>query len=460
MRINSQTYSKDEFYQAQTSLIRFKTPEISFLDLLKPTNSFSPLIKLQELAVSLSTAVDSTAVEGELKLFANIFRSSLRRQVYPIMLRLENANSDETYMTCKKEIEELFAQMDAVLLKYEEVKAQFLTYPHWQNSQYIFEYVEDILSIFINTAAARLLKKVRSKHHPSLQDVDKQITVILLEEKRNREEHLKEPSQLSKDVMHNEAILFQSGMLNKFMLDALLLKTDRQVIVEKYQGWIGSFAAGVAMIIYLSLFIWQGSLFVINSLPFVIFWVFIYVLKDRLKEELKNLSFKHVFRWFPDYTTEILSPSGDESLGKMHDSFGFIKESQVPNDIWTQRNKGFQTYLDMIKLPEQVIYYKKKIDLHANHTAKRLAALNIIFRFDIHKFMAKASNAYQPYTTIDSETLDLISTQLPKVYHVNIVLKNSYLKPDLSPFVELKKFRVVVDKEGIKRIESITEYPH
>ncbi|MBA2727272.1 MAG: hypothetical protein H0U49_03755, partial [Parachlamydiaceae bacterium] len=142
LRINSQTYSKDEFYQAQTSLIRFKTPEISFQDLLKPTNSFSPLIKLQELGVSLSTAVDSTAVEGELKLFANIFRSSLRRQVYPIMLRLENANSDETYMTCKKEIEELFAQMDAVLLKYEEVKAQFLTYPHWQNSQYIFEYVE------------------------------------------------------------------------------------------------------------------------------------------------------------------------------------------------------------------------------------------------------------------------------------------------------------------------------
>ncbi len=57
----------------------------------------------------------------------------------------------------------------------------------------------------------------------------------------------------------------------------------------------------------------------------------------------------------------------------------------------------------------------------------------------------KIQNAYQPYT--GSETLDLISTQLPKVYHVNIVLKNSYLKPDLSPFVELKKFRVVVDKK-------------
>jgi hypothetical protein len=187
--------------------------------------------------------------------------------------------------------------------------------------------------------------------------------------------------------------------------------------------------------------------------------VFIYVLKDRLKEELKNLSFRQVFRWFPDYTTDILVPAGDVRIGKMHDSFGFIKENQVPNDIWIQRNKGFQNYLDMIKLPEQVIYYKKQIDVHTNHKATRLHALNIIFRFDLHKFMAKASNAYEPYTTIDSETLDLVTTQLPKVYHINIVLKNTYLKSGLKPFVELKKFRIVVDKEGIKRIESITEQP-
>ncbi len=460
LHINEQTYSKDEFYQAQTSIIRFKTPDISFQELLNPKNAFSPLTKLNEIANGVSQLIIPEEVEKELKLYANIFRSTLRRQIYPIIIQLDKAVTESDFVICKIECEKLFNSMESVLIYYKEIKTTFLHNPHWQSFQYIFEYVEDITSIFINSSAAGLLKAVRSKHHPSLQGLDEKITKILLKEKKNREEHLKEPSQLGKDVI-NEAILFQSGLLNKYMLDALQLETDRRVVVEKYRAWIGSFAAGVAMLIYLSLFIWQGNLFVINSLPFVFFSVFIYIIKDRLKEELKALSFKQVFRWFPDFTTEIRLPAGDTSIGKVHDSFGFIKQSQVPNDIWLKRNEGFQPYLDMIKLPEQVIYYKKQIEIHSDPQtiAARLEALNIIFRFDIHKFMTKASNSFEPYTTIDSETLDLVTTQLPKVYHINIVLKNSYLKPDLTPSVEWKKFRLVADKEGIKRIESVSEVP-
>lgn len=335
----------------------------------------------------------------------------------------------------------------------------YLKFPKWKTLQYIFDYVEDIISITINSSATGLLKAVRNKQNLNLQSLDAQIAQILLKEKKYREKRLKEPSQLNSDALHNEAVLFQSGLLNKFVMDALQLKTERQATDEKYRSLISSIAAGIAMLLYLFLFVWQGSLFVINSLPFIVFTVFIYILKDRLKEELKLLSYKQVFRWFPDYTTEIILPTERTRIGKMHDSFGFINENQVPNDIWQVRHEGFHTYLDMIKLPEQVIYYKKQIDIDADAQTKagRLGALNIIFRCDIHKFMAKASDSNAAYTTIDSDTLNLVTTQLPKVYHINIILKNSYLKPDHSPQVEWRKFRLIADKEGIKRIESISE---
>lgn len=461
LQVNSQTYTKNDFYQAQTSLIRFKTPEISFQELLNPNNEMSPLTKLKRQAENPQQVVSQNVIEGELKLFGNIFRSTILRQIYPIIIRLENAATEPEYLSCQFLIKDLFSEINKVLAAFKEIKHEFLEQHHLKQVQHIFEYVEDVISIYINTSVTGLLKTVRSKHQACLDDLDTEITQLLLFEKKIREEHLKEPSQLGKDVIHNEAILFQSGLLNKYMLDALQLRTERRGIVEKYSAWIGSLAAGIAMLLYLSLFIWQASLFVINSLSFVIFTVFIYVLKDRLKEELKALSYKQVFRWFPDYTTEILSPIDEVKIGKMHDSFGFINENQVPKDIWLEHNEGYQPYLDMIKLPEQVIYYKKRIEIHSNAQTKnaRLGALSILFRYDIHKFMAKASNAYEPYTTIDSETLDLITTQLPKVYHINIVMKNSYLKPDLTPFVEWKKFRLVVDKEGIKRVESLVEDP-
>jgi hypothetical protein len=227
-------------------------------------------------------------------------------------------------------------------------------------------------------------------------------------------------------------------------------------IDEKYRSLIGSFAAGMAMFLYLLLFIWQGAVFVINSLPFVLFTVLIYVVKDRIKEELKSLSYRHVFKWFPDYTTEIALPTNQEVVGLLHESFSFIGSNQVPMDISHLRNQEFHSYLEMIKRQEQVINYKRKVVTYKNFDAKTpLKGLNIIFRYDISNFLAKASNPYEPYVTLDGETLDLTHTLLPKVYHINIVLKNTYLKPDLTEVIECKKFRIVADKEGIKRIESL-----
>jgi hypothetical protein len=340
---------------------------------------------------------------------------------------------------------------------FSKLKSSYLSLPNKHKINYIFEYVEDTISIALNTSLASLLNIIRNKHSHYLQESDQRISKLLIQQKKYREECLKEPSHLDKDSIHNEAILYQSGLLNKFIMDALQLQTRRLAGDEKYRSLIGSFAAAIAMLLYLSLFIWQGAFFVINSLPFVVFSVFIYVLKDRLKEGLKNLSYKHVFRWFPDFTTEILSPSGNVVLGKMQESFAFIKEDQAPKDISHIRNEGFHTHLDMIKRPEQVIHYKRKISIYTTPEAstERLNALNVIFRYDVHEFMTKASNATESYMTLDSESLDLITTHLPKVYHINIILKNSYLKPDLTPYVELKKFRLVTDKEGIKRIESV-----
>jgi hypothetical protein len=368
---------------------------------------------------------------------------------------IEQSESREEIAKCKMNVTDLLSQIaqtknaftskrDAILQRCESVHLRSL-----------FEYIREIMSISLNSLMSSLLEAVRQKSDSQLSSCDHEIAILLLEEKKYREERLKEPNQFDKNAAKNEAILHQSGLLNKFILDVLQLKTRKLAINEKYRSLIGGFAAAMAMFLYLMAFIWQGSIFVINSFPFVLITVILYVIKDRLKEELKNLSYKHVFRWFPDYTTEIALPSGKPVIGKVHESFSFIDEQQVPFEIQQLRNQGFHTYLEMIKRQEEVIYFKKKVFVYERKDVDApLQGLSIIFRFNLKGFFTKGSDPYEPYTTIDSETLELIHTLLPKVYHINIILKNTYSQANMWDKVEFKKVRIVADTDGVKRIES------
>lgn len=458
LQINDQTYSKARFYEDQTNLIRYKTPEFSFLQLTDTHHLASPLARLRKFKVKSSSPEEKLALEKELKLFANIFRSTLGKNAHRIVEKLQKPLDSASLIAIKQAILELIEHVQRTLgLYYDE--AYKLT-SIWDDtpSLKLFGYVRDYISIALNNSLAILLEAVRRHHEPAFQEADELLCRILKAEKKHREEKNLEPLQIHQDSSRNESILYQSGLLNKFFIDVLLLNTSRAAIDQKYRNLIGGVAAAVAMLFYILLFIWQGAVFVINSEPFVLFTVIIYVLKDRLKDELKTLSFNQAFRWFSDYKTEIISPSGRYVVGELKESFSFIDEKNVPEKIAYMRSREFHTYLETIKRPERVICYKKTITIFQNLNRKsppRLHGLNNIFRYDIHHFLSKASDPYEPHVTLDSETLELTRSELPKIYHVNMILKNTFARSDSTQEVEFKKFRLVIDKEGIKRVEKM-----
>lgn len=456
LQINPHTYQKEDFFRSQTNLIRLQTPDLTFQELLDPLNEDSPLVKLRLLHPTIHRETSARIAETELKLFANIFRKALRSSVYPLLQNLrKNLNQDEI-QKCTLKIENLVAHIYAVQNEFSHLKTTILKQPEGSILIHTFGYIQDVISISINSSLTDLLEAIRRKANPCFSKIDTELSKILLNEKKYREEELKEPDQLEKDAVQNEAILYQSGLLNKFILDALQLKVERHALDEKYRSLIGMLAAGIAGLLYLLLFIWQGAVFVINSLPFVLFSVIIYIIKDRIKDELKSFSFRNVFKWFHDYTTQISLPENKVVIGKMHEAFSFIPGKQIPSDILHLRSQSFHGYLEMIKRPEQVINYKKKVIIYEKALQQHpIKGLNVIFRYAIHNFLAKGSDAYEPYTTIDSETLELIHTWLPKVYHINVILKNTFLEQDLQPKIEYKKYRIVADKDGIKRIENL-----
>jgi hypothetical protein len=454
LQINRETYFKTNFYQDETNFIRFKTPEYTIPQLIDPKNAESPLYRVHKLLEqSPSQPGLLNDVENEIKLLANIIRSSLRASAGALASELQDLPTsmvDEFNQRLKVFCYHLLQfkrEFGDLMLRFKEKFEDVTLQKH-------FFYVDEFISNSLYYYLTSLLEKVREFHtiHPGLSD--QPLTDFLMNEQRYRKERF-EDTKLGEDSAQNEYIVYRRGLLNKFVLDVLQLNTSSASLDIRFSNIIGSISAGIAMLFYTVLWVWQGQLFAFNSLAFVLLTVILYILKDRLKEILKAISYKQAARWFPDYTTKIRTADERTDVGEMHESFAFVDERSIPKDIHQMRNREFHEVLEAIKRPEQVISYKKTVIFtKIDQLPSRLKAFNVIFRLSIQRFLAKASNPFHNYLTFDSDTKGLTEIRLPKVYHLNIIMKNSYLVPDGSTKVELKKFRLIIDKSGIKHIEQ------
>lgn len=455
LQIHDETYSKAQFYRDLTNLIRYKTPSFSLEKLYDPSAKKSPLMRLQTLAGVPLDGEHVHFVQDELKLLGNVVRSALRERINRL-IQLCNGDGPKS-----KELEEGVRVLCSEVMKlretYLDIQTKFLKTVATTNLKSQFLYVDEFISNAINYYFAGFLEQLQKSPVENKMRITESLNFVLAWEKTHRKEILKEPPITDEDTESNEYVLYRSGLLNKFVIDALLLNCRRTSLMKRFGNIVGSIAAGIAMLVFFVLFVKGGQVFLINSISFIVITVLLYVLKDRIKEGLKTISYRLFAKWFSDFNTDINTPDGEHRIGRIRESVSFVDESELPQDIIDMRDREFHAVLEEIKRPEQVLYYKKKITLfkQSAYTDPRRRALNLIFRFNIRHFLSKADSAKHRYVTVNPETRTLVHAALPKVYHVNIILRNTYLDSHLKEIVELKKFRLVLDKNGIKRVEHL-----
>ncbi len=454
LQINEDTYPREQFYRDRTNFLRYKTPEFTLSELNDLKNQQSPLSVLNVLIGRYECEEAYLEAEDELKLFGNIVRSSIRERVKELVEQVRS-NSPLDHKTSKlcQEIELLRETFFKLKNKYKK---------KWKNERLVsyFLYADEFFSTTVNYYLTGLLSEIRDRIPDVPLRITEPICQLLEKERQYRKDVLKEPSITDEDSESNEYILYRSSLLNKFILDALLLNTSSHTVKKRFGHLIGSISAGVAMLFFFVLFVFQGQVLIINSLPFILLTVFLYILKDRIKESFRQSTFKRLSRWFYNYSTIIVSPDKTKNLGKLNETVYFAEEENLPEEISKIRNLEFHNVLETIKRPEKVIYYKKVLTLYNNkdHDHARRHALNLIFRYNINRFLNKADNPTHDYLKVDPVSFKFIRATLPKVYHVNVIIRNTFLDKDQNNTVELKKFRLIIDKNGIKRIEHPKKY--
>ena len=139
---------------------------------------------------------------------------------------------------------------------------------------------------------------------------------------------------------------------------------------------------------------WESISYFNSSQFLILLTVIIYIFREQIKEELKNISFQRTAKWFSDYSTDIKAPSEEVNLGTLKEYVSFIDEKKIPKEVMDIRNRQFHSVLETFKRPEKVIYYKKLVNIKKKPKTleARFYGLNIIFRFDIHLFLSKAED--------------------------------------------------------------------
>jgi len=110
-----------------------------------------------------------------------------------------------------------------------------------------------------------------------------------------------------------------------------------------------------------------------------------------------------------------------------------------------------------VRLLEKILYFRKDVEIfpEAVRVDKRLRRVNDIFRFNVSQFLFKASDAKEDYLILNPMTGELEVISCPKIYHVYLILKKTFLTRFRKKRIDFDTFRIVIDKEGIRRIDKV-----
>jgi uncharacterized protein YbcC (UPF0753/DUF2309 family) len=171
--------------------------------------------------------------------------------------------------------------------------------------------------------------------------------------------------------------------------------------------------------------------------------------KDRIKDIFKQyFDMKLVFKTF-DFKNKIYDSDKKRLFGCFKERMRMVKKSHLSKKVIETRLKGSSNHLSTWYLGEEILKYERFIKLKnqniKDYFKDKIDGINDIMRFNISNFTKKMDDPKVELYSLD-EDIDGIFGE--KVYHVNAVIE--FISEDNN---FLHKIRIILTKQGIKRIE-------
>lgn len=443
LNINEQTYKKEQFYKDIRINVRYNTPEFTLDQLL--VDKSSPLRRIEEILKKISKKPSKktlSELETQNKIFATVFSSALRnnnRALRKIFKKTPDRELLQTHLNKITKLVSLFRgfQEQISKLNIKDSKSQYFSFA----DEFISNTIEHNTVVLYNYFEEKL-------------KLDKDLLLILIKFIKNEQEYIQTEYYKGQTVdnLDQEYIIHKRSQLKKYIDSILFLQKETRKDGALFEQMMFSIAAGLAMVFSTGIaFFYQQKYGNFTSVFFVAL-VVSYMMKDRIKNIIGNLFISKAHSFYYDYKIRIFN-SNKNRVGEIHENFTFVPYKKLGPKIKKIRLLGRTINVDDDLFGEQIIQYKKKITIYpkklgSDRSTSRLNSIADITRINFSRFILNMDNSQKAYYYVKDNKI--VKSKEDRVYHLNIIQK-FYTEDG----VDFKRYRVVINRNGIKRIEKV-----
>ncbi|MCB9545221.1 MAG: hypothetical protein H6706_04925 [Myxococcales bacterium] len=444
--IHKDTYDYHRFYADVQAYIRFKTPPSTLATLADLGAAEAPLVHLRWLIAELSRGGASgarRALRQALRLVGCQLRWALRREMGALLEALDEPGP------AAPAAEALVSTLATFLDRFRALLATVKGRAAEETARLVDEFV----GLAAERQLTRLVSAIDQSPAAGALATARAASVARILAERARRAALGFGESETSVGTPEERLVYRLGVLKKFVMSVLFLDLARDP-GRRAADVAAAGAAALAMFFAVLAAAWAQSSYGVNTTPFVLIIVASYVVKDRIKDWARQFFAARMARWLPDHIVRIREPLSGETLGRCRETVRFMKLADVPPAVRALRYRRTPDAL-LAGKPETVLHYRKLVHIDSQahrRTHGPLRDLNDIIRVNIGAFLARADDATRRTLVYDADLDRAAPLDLPKVYHLNVILQMG--SPDHTEALSTDRVRVVMDREGIIRLEE------
>jgi len=467
--ISGQSYGVQGFFEDLQTFVRLKTPQVALEALAKAGRGerwFSPVrAELDRLLSGGARATDDLV--RSLKVLGGIYRTAIRDEGRLLLSRFVSLESDvegammreqelgRALSTWIEHLESALTRLRHAGSRCEHAIVPLVVRETWAAvDEYVAIYAEEIATSLVQACDERLRAEHQSGESP-LGAVRERLADVAIGAYRYRRSR-GYPSYAVPDAP-NEDLPRRRRILKRVIASVLYLDLHHEEGGALQRDIIAGVAAAIAMVFAALVAMWAQLEWGPLSTTFIFVLVASYIIKDRIKEWARRSLGRRFSANMPDFVTEIRNPDSEHVIGQLRESVSILDPSRIDPEINDLRHVDHPSAIASHGRPEVVVRYVKEVVLESDDLHKAMdgvEGLNDIIRFNFAKFRARMDDPVEIYRIVHPTNRSVVEVPCARVYHINVVLRitRGRNKKALSHLVRV---RVVLDSEGLKRVESI-----
>ncbi len=466
--ISGQSYGVQGFFEDLQTFVRLKTPQVALESLAHAGDGerwFAPIrSELDRLLAGGARATDELV--RSLKLLGGIYRTAIRDEGRQLASRFVSLENDvEGALMREHELGRALMAWIAALesaltrLRHAGSRCEHAIVPQvvretWAAvDEYVAIYAEEIATTLVQACDERL--RADDDRASPLALARERLADVAIGAYRYRRSRAY-PSYAIPDAP-NEDLPRRRRILKRVIASVLFLDLRQEEGGAIQRDIIAGVAAAIAMLFAALVALWAQLEWGPVSSAFIVVLVASYIIKDRIKEWARRSLGRRFSANLPDYVTEVRKPDADDIIGQIRETVSIVDPARIDPEIVELRHSDHPSAIASHGRPEVVVRYVKEVTLESEGLQKTMdgvEGLNDIIRFNFAKFRARMDDPIEIYRIVHPTSRSVVEVPCSRVYHINVVLRITRGRKQNTQS-HLVRVRVVLDSEGLKRVESI-----